>query len=302
MPTDPTPMLINDDEDYFNLKSGGRDRPRSGSGPGGGFFSAAGGGGGGGGIMGNDPLAGLYGGVRRRILPQVAAVTGSQAPAVTTQGATAPTIDYRGGGQLFINGQPWQQVADEQRNTPSPDKPWTMPFDPNDPWAAFAGDTRNDFYGVLNRILAAAGGAGSFDPMGSQALIDMLEGKGVRDAGAFEAAARNDMAALGYDDPALAAFAGMQARRGAQGQLSDSLMDARIQQATSAQDFTRQALMAQLQAALSQYLNSQQAELQRYNESKRGGGGGWADLLGGAAGTAAGRWLSPGGFFKGKGK
>jgi hypothetical protein len=164
-------------------------------------------------------------------------------------------------------------------------------FDPNDPYAAFTGDTRSDWAGMLNSFLGQAGNAGAFDPNGSAAITAGLRRSALSDANALGQRTRNQANLLGLDPGAAASYA-MESDINGQGHVQDVLANADLQQKLSAQDFARNIYNG--------YLGSnygfQGQRLQRQLMPKQNS---WGRIAGSVVGTGLGALFGPGGAAAG---
>lgn len=161
------------------------------------------------------------------------------------------------------------------------------PFDPNDPYGAFSGDTRNDFRGEQNRIFGDFGRSGAYGPEGSKAVMDSLMRAGTAQGLADEQGAVLNAGMEAGDDPALAAIMRLQARTGASNRMSDTLNNARTSQLLGQQDFGRQWANTWQQGEQGLVNNESVARLTPKPNN------GWGQTLGGIAGGVAGSFLGP---------
>lgn len=265
-------MPIELPDNFIDPPKGGGFAPAGpGFGPGGGFIGGAGGGAGGGGLGYRPQFSPAAALMARRKQSQLRGGFGKP-------GASATSLSSMSGGFLG-----------------APHKDTGVPFDPNDPYAAFTGDTRNDFRGESNRIFGGFGKDGAYTPEGSKTVMDSLMRAGTSQGLADERGAVLNAGLEAPDDPALQAIMRLQARTGAANRTSDTMNNARTSQLLGQQDFGRQWASNWQNGEQGLTANEQIARLTPKPNN------GWGATLGGIAGGVAGSWLKPGGIFAGAG-
>lgn len=164
-------------------------------------------------------------------------------------------------------------------------------YDPNNPWGFAQADPRANYWGIINRLIGAGGQAGAYDPMGSQALVDLLTSQGQQQATANTRTALDQARASGID-PSAYGYAALQAQLGGLNAGSMAALDARTRSALANQNFLQSLVGGAQQLSNASALGNasylQQSMLQNQNRP------GWGDYLAGIAGAGIGglasRW------------
>jgi len=225
--------------------------PGTGSGAGGGFGGSSGGGGGG--FVGyGGGYSGQPGGSWARKLRY-----GQPAPSFPSGGLnTNPTSTggpYTGGSDY----QPFPGMS----NLPGQGQGqngWA------DAWGGITGhgdQTGWSAVDVARFLTGQAGGAGVFDPYGSQGLLQMQRQNMISSMGAQEAGAVNAARSMYGDDPQMAAYAALQSRLGGQRAMATSLANTQTQSALQNQDFLQQLMTSLFGSDSDWYARERAAQL-----------------------------------------
>lgn len=162
-------------------------------------------------------------------------------------------------------------------------------------WDPFAGDTRTDVFGLLNKLVGGAGNAGLYGFNGNPAIATAARERVMGDLGARQAGARTAAALANVNDPSMAANAELQAYLGTQGDASRAGSDAALQEQQRSEDFYRQLLGGWMGNTMQDYENEMQHKRQMAEQGNQGNG--LLSGLGQIGGAALGSWLSPGVFW-----
>ena len=275
MPATGGGFQIPDFEDFAGFKGGGSSGVGGGTGglpPGGSLFGPAGGGGSAFTGIGPSYERGVpQFGYRRRPSGPVpnsrtmGAVSSPGGVQPNAYGAQSAGVDA-GSGPQPATAPNWGGGANWYGGGQAPQGPWTIP-----------------------QYIQNAQGAGAFDPMGSQGIMDAISAQYGQGYGQAQRGVRNGLLASGVDDPNAYAYGQLQGDLNAQGQYSQAMQQARLQSMLQNQQFLQSVFGSNQNFAQGNYQQGTQQRFNQMNQPKTGLG----QTLGTIGGAALGSFLGP---------